>query len=146
MHILSLVQQNHIMWKSSVFPTTWKGKILLLLLLSLLLLLLLLFLLLSIPRTQLYLCKIKSLDIFFNIYLRWFDATFSLIFSLHALSYERITYGYFYYMEIHFDFFRYISFKIGDVTFIDSSQFMISLLDKLVSNLTEYKLNKQDAI
>ena len=49
-------------------------------------------------------------------------------------------------MEIHFDFFRYISFKIGDVTFIDSSQFMISLLDKLVSNLTEYKLNKQDAI
>ena len=75
MHILSLVQQNHIMWKSSVFPTTWKGKILLLLLLSLLLLLLfllllllLLFLLLSIPRTQPYLCKIKSLDIFLYLF------------------------------------------------------------------------------
>ena len=33
---------------------------------------------------------------------------------------------------------RYISFTIGDVTFIDSCQFMSTSLSKLASNLTEY--------
>ena len=33
---------------------------------------------------------------------------------------------------------KYISFKIGTATFIDSCQFMLSSLDKLANNLTEF--------
>jgi len=38
---------------------------------------------------------------------------------------------------------KYISFTIGDVTFIDSYQFMLSSLDKLSSNLSEFPETKK---